>query len=118
MDHDDPKAYEDFLVNSEANTRFFEMRQFDTGKLLAVAVTDIVDDGLSAVYTFFDPTEIRRGLGIYAVLWQIKHALSLDLSFLYLGYWIKDCQKMSYKQDFQPLEGFQHDTWHPITSLS
>ncbi len=121
MDHGDPNAYEDFLVNSQTNTRFFEMRQQQasgSGALLAVAVTDIVENGLSAVYTYFDPTEVRRGLGVFAVLWQIQHAARLNLPYVYLGYWIKDCQKMSYKQDFRPLEGFQGGHWGQLHGSS
>lgn len=117
MDHEDADAYEDFLVNSPVDTRFFEFRNSgspDKGKLLALAVTDVVDDGLSAVYTFFDPGEARRGLGVFAILWQIQQTTHMNLPYLYLGYWIKDCQKMSYKQDYQPLEGWRDGNWHPL----
>jgi len=114
MDHEDRNAYEDFLVKSPIDTRFFEFRTADypdKGRLLALAVTDVVNDGLSAVYTFFDPNETRRGLGVYAVLWQIQQAVRMDLDYLYLGYWIKDCRKMSYKQDYQPLEAWREGEW-------
>jgi len=117
MDHEDRNAYEDFLVKSPVDTRFFEFRTTgspDKGKLLALAVTDVVDDGLSAVYTFFDPDEGQRGLGVFAILWQIRHTARLNLSDLYLGYWIKDCQKMSYKQDYRPLEGWRDGNWRPL----
>lgn len=117
MDQDDRSAYEDFLVNSPVNTRFYEMRasaKEGSGKLLAVAVTDIVDNGLSAVYTFFDPDEAARGLGVFAVLWQIQQASRLNLEYLYLGYWIKECRKMSYKQDYQPLQAYRDGEWAPL----
>ena len=117
MDHADRDAYEDFLVKSPVDTRFFEFRTSDSpgkGRLLALAVTDVVDDGLSAVYTFFDPEESRRGLGVYAILWQIRQTASMDLPYLYLGYWIKDCRKMSYKQDYRPLEGWRDGVWRPL----
>jgi arginyl-tRNA--protein-N-Asp/Glu arginylyltransferase len=119
MDHDDRSAYEDFLVKSPIDTRFFEFRAPDrsgNGRLLALAVTDMVEDGMSAVYTFFDPDEARRGLGVYAVLWQIRQTALLGLKYVYLGYWIKDCRKMSYKQDYQPLEAWRDGTWRPLTT--
>ena len=117
MDHEDRNAYEDFLVKSPIDTRFFEFRtssNAEKSRLLALAVTDVVDDGLSAVYTFFDPEESRRGLGVYAVLWQIQQAVAMGLDYLYLGYWIKDCRKMSYKTDYQPLEAWQDGVWRPL----
>ena len=117
MDHADRDAYEDFLVKSPVDTRFFEFRTSDSpgkGRLLALAVTDVVDDGLSAVYTFFDPEESRRGLGVYAILWQIRQTAGMDLQYLYLGYWIRDCRKMSYKQDYRPLEGWRDGVWRPL----
>ena len=117
MDHEDRNAYEDFLIKSPVDTRFFEFRTSDSpdkGRLLALAVTDVVDDGLSAVYTFFDPGEARRGLGVFAILWQIQQTASMDLPYLYLGYWIKDCRKMSYKQDYRPLEGWRDGIWRPM----
>jgi len=117
MDHEDRNAYEDFLVKSPIDTRFFEFRTSEKpqkGQLLALAVTDVVDNGLSAVYTFFDPQEPRRGLGVYAILWQIQQAVALDLEYLYLGYWIKNCGKMSYKKDYQPLEAWRDGVWRPL----
>jgi len=117
MDHEDRYAYEDFLVKSPVDTRFFEFRNSgspDKGKLLALAVTDVVEDGLSAVYTFFDPGEARRGLGVFAILWQIQQTAHMNLPYLYLGYWIKDCQKMSYKRDYRPLESWREGNWHPL----
>jgi len=110
MDHDDRNMYEDFLVRSPIDTRFFEFRNQEE-KLLAVAVSDFVEDGLSAVYTYFDPDETRRGLGVFAVLWQIQETIRLGLDHLYLGYWIKDCAKMAYKQDYQPLEAWGNGAW-------
>ena len=117
MDHKDRNAYEDFLVNSPIRTRFFEFRISNgprEGELLAVAVSDVIDDGLSAVYTYFDPDEARRGLGVYAILWQIQHSTVMKLDYVYLGYWIKDCQKMSYKQNFHPLQGWRDGAWRPL----
>ncbi|MGW8248626.1 MAG: arginyltransferase [Acidiferrobacterales bacterium] len=117
MDHEDRNAYDDFLVKSPVDTRFFEFRvpgEQEDGRLLALAVTDVVDNGLSAVYTFFDPEESRRGLGVYAILWQIQQAEVMGLKYLYLGYWIRNCRKMSYKTDYQPLEAWRDDMWRPL----
>jgi len=113
MDHEDQNAYEDFLVKSPVDTRFMEFRTSD-GRLVALAVTDIVVDGFSAVYTFFDPGESRRGLGVYAILRQVQQAAGANLKYLYLGYWIRDCGKMSYKTDYQPLEAWRDGVWRPM----
>ena len=109
MDDPDPQKYLNFLGSRHIHTVFYEMRLGQ--KLLAVAVTDILPDGLSAVYTFFNPDEKRRALGVYAVLWQIEHARERALSWLYLGYWIKECQKMAYKGRYRPLEVFLQGHW-------
>lgn len=66
------------------------------------------------MYTFFDPDDKRRSLGRYAILWQIQESLRLGLPYLYLGYWIKECQKMNYKTQYQPLEGFINEQWQPL----
>jgi leucyl-tRNA---protein transferase len=91
-----------FLVRDLAFSRFYEFRL--DGRLLAVAVTDVLPNGLSAVYTFYDPDEERRSLGRYAILWQIAEARRLELDALYLGYWIKNCKKMNYKTEYRPIE--------------
>jgi arginine-tRNA-protein transferase len=81
-----------------------------------VAVTDHLDDGLSAVYTFFDPDQDDRGLGVNALLWQIQASHRLGLPYLYLGYWIRQCQKMSYKSQYQPLELLRDGRWRLLTT--
>ena len=103
------EQFESFLVNGRPEAGFYEFRS--EGKLLAVAVADRLADGLSAIYTFFDPEEDRRGLGTYAILWLIEEVRRQDLTNLYLGYWIKQCQKMSYKMDYKPLEIFVNSHW-------
>lgn len=112
MDEPGIKTYLDFLSSDWSDTIFYEFREQD--KLIAIAVTDIVTDGLSAVYTFFDTTaeSQKRSLGIYAVLWQAQEAKRQGLKWLYLGYWIQGCQKMSYKDNYQPLEYFYNHLWH------
>lgn len=109
-----PEDYSDFLICSWCDTLFYEFRLRD--RLLAVAVVDLLDDGLSAVYTFFDPDHPRRGLGTYAILTEIEAARRMGLDYLYLGYWIAACDKMAYKHRFQPLEYYADGCWlsdHP-----
>lgn len=109
-----PEHYLDFLTCSWSDTRFFEFRL--EGKLAAVAVTDLLAQGMSAMYTYFDPALEARGLGVFAVLWQIEKARSMGLSHLYLGYWIRDCRKMRYKDHFRPLEAWDGRQWHRFPS--
>ncbi len=108
--------YLNFLSSSWCTTLFVEF-SIDN-ELAAVAVVDLLDSALSAVYTFFDPKFSKYSLGTYAVLWQIKHAKELKLNFIYLGFWIKDCQKMSYKVQYQPLEGFESAHWQKIKNTN
>lgn len=112
MNDADPKKYLGFLASRQVETVFFEMRVGD--RLLAVAVADVLPDGLSAVYTFFDPDVPQRGLGVYSVLWEIAETARRGLSCLYLGYWIADAVKMSYKTNFQPLEALKSGHWSPL----
>jgi arginine-tRNA-protein transferase len=88
---------------------------YDGERLLSVAVTDQLDDGLSAVYTFFEPTEQSRGLGVYSILQQIELSKALGLSHVYLGYWIKESAKMNYKSQFRPLQMFIDGRWLTLT---
>lgn len=105
----DADQFESFLVDGRPEARFYEFR--DQEKLLAIAVADELDNGLSAIYTFFDPTVTERSLGVYAILWLIEETGRLGKQYLYLGYWIKDCQKMSYKTDYKPIELFVNNHW-------
>jgi len=105
----DPEKYHQFLISGRYQSVFYEMYQ-DT-ELLAVAVTDELTDGISAVYTFFSPAVASRSLGTYAVLWEIEQARQRGLAWVYLGYWIRGCRKMSYKTGFQPIEGFLEGSW-------
>ena len=110
MDSSDPENFTSFLITDWATTIFYEFRKKD--KLLAVAVVDELTDGLSAVYTFFEPNQSHRSLGRFAVLTEIEDARNQGLQWLYLGYWIADCKKMQYKDEYQPLEYFYQDKWH------
>lgn len=109
MDQDDSDQYSQFLLSSQVKSLLLEFRQ--DGKLVMVSLVDEVQDGLSAVYTFFEPELSKRGLGTYAVLWQIEYARKLGLQYLYLGYWIRDSRKMAYKSNFRPLEGKRDNEW-------
>lgn len=104
-----PEQFNSFLVSKD-NWCFFHEFRYE-GKLLAVAVTDHMDNGLSAVYTFFDPAEDRRSLGRYAILWQIREADRLGLPAVYLGYWIRNSPKMNYKTEYRPLELLISQQW-------
>ncbi len=116
MDNRDPERYRDFLVDGLGRCEFIEFRESAArgGRLLAVAITDVLDYGLSAVYTFFEPEERRRGLGSFAVLSQIEQCRLRGLPHLYLGYWIGDCPKMSYKRRFKPLEHLNNGRWEDL----
>jgi len=116
MDDPDPQKYVNFLMGRQVETVFYEMRRGD--ELLAVAVVDQLPDGLSAVYTFFDPREHRRSLGTFAILWQVEHARRAGLPWVYLGYWIAESRKMAYKASFQPLEAYRHGRWNDLEPVS
>lgn len=101
--------YHRFLICDWTDTLFFEYRVDRV--LIAVAVCDITDSGLSAVYTFFDPDHVERSPGHFAILNQIHESRARDLDYLYLGYWIRDCSKMSYKRRYKPLEAYIGEQW-------
>jgi arginine-tRNA-protein transferase len=112
MDRDDAEQYRQFLLSSNIDSVLVEFRDGDA--LVMVALVDQIEDGLSAVYTFFDPARAADSLGVYGVLWQIELARRLALPYLYLGYWISGSRKMAYKQQYQPLEGLIDGCWQPV----
>lgn len=112
MDDPDPEDFERFLLNPWGETLFVELRQ--RGRIVAIAVTDVVTDGLSAVYTFFDPDLADRALGRFGILCQIELCKALDYRHLYLGYWVNGCRKMQYKTDFRPQEHFDGHQWQVV----
>jgi len=109
MDQDDPEQYRHFIQTDWCQTQLFELRE--AGELLAVAVTDVLENGLSAVYTFYDPSKLARSLGTWAILRQIEACRQRNLKWLYLGYWIPDSPKMQYKSRFTPFEYFDGQGW-------
>lgn len=109
MENPNPRSYMQFLTCSWADTWFYEFRF--KGKLIAVAVADSFLDGLSAVYTFFDPECEKSSPGAFAVLWEIHEARRLEMEYLYLGYFIEGCRKMNYKKDFRPIEAYTGGEW-------
>lgn len=99
----------DFLACDWCETRFVEFRLAD--RLMAVAVIDLLPQGLSAVYTFFDPELSRLSPGTLAVLWQIHKTRHDGLPWLYLGYWIPGCRKMAYKAQYRPVQVYSQGRW-------
>ncbi len=109
MDQDNREQYTHFLLQSHADTLLVEFRE--NGLLRMVSVIDRLTDGLSSVYTFYDPQVARGAFGTYGVLWQIEACRRLHLPYLYLGYWIGESHKMAYKARFRPLERYMNGEW-------
>jgi arginine-tRNA-protein transferase len=105
--------YDGFLSSEWDVTQFIEYRL--GGKLIGAAVTDILDDGFAAIYTYFDPDHEQRSLGVFSILAQIKLCKEMGLPFVYLGYWIKACKKMSYKIEYRPAQVRIDERWLTLT---
>jgi arginine-tRNA-protein transferase len=118
IDQDNQEQYMQFLLQSRVNSRIVEFRDGPQdphpGRLRMVSMIDILDQGISSVYTFFDTSNTAASYGSFSILWQIQRALELNLPYVYLGYYIQNSEKMSYKAKFQPIEGLINDHWQPI----
>lgn len=106
------EQFTSFLVEGATDSWFLDIRL--NGTLIGLAAVDLLDDGLSAIYTIFDPAHEDRSLGTFAVLWQLQEARRRGLPHLYLGYWIRECRKMSYKTRFRPIEALRDGHWREL----
>jgi arginine-tRNA-protein transferase len=112
MDQDSREQYRHFLLQSNVDSRLVEFRE--DGMLRMVSILDELQDGLSSVYTFFDPDVKAASYGTFNILWQIDNCVTNDRPFLYLGYWIGQSRKMAYKINFQPLDGLIEGRWRRL----
>jgi arginyl-tRNA--protein-N-Asp/Glu arginylyltransferase len=113
MDQDSRDQYAQFLLQSKVNTRLVEFRDGEN-VLRMVSIIDVLGDGLSSVYTFYDSEQVNASYGTYNILWQIEQAKQLNMPYVYLGYWIKESPKMSYKTNFRPLEALRQGNWEEL----
>ena len=124
MDNDDYDSYRNFLLQSHVDSLLVEFREpFDQaqdrqGVLRMVSVIDLLGDGLSSVYTFYEPDLPHARFGVYNVLWQIQLCRKLDLDFVYLGYWIEHSRKMAYKTGYRPAQGLIDGVWQALEKTS
>lgn len=107
------EQFRSFLTSEWGVTRYLEFRL--DSQLMGVAVCDQLDNALSAVYTFYEPEMNQRSLGTFGILLQIHVAQEKELDFVYLGYWIENCDKMNYKTQFRPLEILNNRSWRSMS---
>jgi arginine-tRNA-protein transferase len=113
---DEEDQYRQFLIQSHIDSFLVEFRE--NGVLRMVSVIDAVSDGLSSVYTFYDASQTKASYGTYGILWQVEKAKELQLPFVYLGYYIQESQKMSYKASYKPIEGLVNGVWMNLDTPS
>ena len=101
--------YNDFLIKSNVKSKLIEF--WDGDLLKIVSIVDIVSDGISAVYTFYDPDDDKVSYGTYSIIWLINWSKAHQLKYIYLGYWIGECNKMKYKTNFKPYELYIKGYW-------
>lgn len=112
MANDSHEQYRNFLLQSHVDSVLVEFRE--DGVLRMVSIIDILDDGLSSVYTFYEPHVAQASFGTYNILWQTELCRKMELDYLYLGYWIADSEKMAYKTNFRPLQGLIEGEWQTM----
>ena len=108
-----PRDYRIMVEETTVDTQIIEFRTPEQ-KLVAVSLTDTLDDGLSAVYSFYNPQQATRSLGVYVVLFLVHQTFLLGRPYLYLGYWIPGSPKMAYKSSFRPAEILRQDAWRTL----
>jgi arginine-tRNA-protein transferase len=113
MDGESQEQYVQFLLESQVTTRLIEFSE--EGEIRMVSLIDILSDGISSVYTFFDPDIRGTAYGTYNILWQAHLCAQQNLPYLYLGYWIRTCRKMSYKARFRPIQGYLEGVWRDLS---
>lgn len=112
MDEDGETQYAQFMLSSPVTSALAEFR--DGNKLVMVSLVDQLETGISAVYTFYEPEPQNAGYGVFNVLWQVELCRRFGLPYVYLGYYIEACRKMSYKKQYRPLEVFVNGYWEML----
>ncbi|WP_148716236.1 arginyltransferase [Chitinolyticbacter meiyuanensis] len=112
MDEDGREQYESFILKSNVASFLAEFRE--GAEVRMVSLIDQLEDGLSSVYTFYDPEVTHASFGVFNILWQVGLARQLGLPYVYLGYWIGECRKMAYKTQYQPIEGLIGGEWQRL----
>ena len=109
--------YRAMIEDTPISSTVVELRD-DTDRLLGACLTDRLSDGLSAVYSFYEPSDEKRSIGTYIVLWLVERARELGLPYVYLGYWVPESRKMAYKARFRPSEVLMGGTWRVLSEVA